>query len=137
MHDDTDLKIIRILQKNSRIQWKEIGAQVHLTGQAVAERVRRLEDQGVIEGYGVRIATAKLGRNITALITVFMTSTRHGEFQAFIQRYPVLTEAHRISGEGCYWLKAELSSTDELNALLNEILTFGNYRVNLSIDKIR
>ncbi|HWR38190.1 MAG TPA: Lrp/AsnC family transcriptional regulator [Patescibacteria group bacterium] len=137
MHDETTLKIIAALQENARLQWKDIGSRVHLTGQAVAERVRRLEDQGLIEGYSARINPAKLGLTVTALITVFMTNTRHSEFQAFLRHRPGIAEAHRISGEGCYWLKAVLASPEELNALLNELLPFGNYRVNLSIDKIR
>ena len=137
MLDKTNWEIIQALQQNSRAQWKDIGAQVHLTGQAVAERVRRLEELGVIEGYGIRVNSQKIGLSVTALITVFMTSTRHTEFQSFLRQRSGIAEAHRISGEGCYSLKAVLPSPQELNALLNDILAFGNYRVNLSIDKIR
>jgi Lrp/AsnC family leucine-responsive transcriptional regulator len=53
MIDAIDIEIIRCLQSNSRIQWKQIGEQIHMTGQAVANRIQRLEELGVIEGYTV------------------------------------------------------------------------------------
>jgi Transcriptional regulators len=137
MLDRTDLAIIKLLQENCRRQWKEIGAQVHLTGQAVAARVQALEDAGVITAFTARVDAAKLGRPLTAFITVFMASADHRAFRYFLAGEEGITAVHRVSGDGCYWLRADLASHDELNALLERILRHGNYRLQLSIDCIK
>lgn len=138
MLDATDLKIIDCLRKNARAQWREIGMQVHLTGQAVADRVHRMEDLGIIEGYRVQVDESRLGTPVIAFITVFMkTAEEHQAFQNFIREKPTIKEAHRNSGEGCYLLKASTVSHEDLNRLLDEILIYGNYRVNLSLQVIK
>lgn len=137
MIDRTDIEIIRCLQKNSRMQWKEIGEKVHLTGQAVAARIRRMEDLGVIEGYTVKVSGKKLGKAITAFITVYMKTTDHSSFENYTSEKEEISRLHRTSGDGCYLLEASVSGVDELNLLLDEILKYGNYRLSLSIGKIK
>lgn len=137
MVDDTDRAIIALLAENSRRQWKEIGAKVHLTGQAVAARVQALEDAGLITGYTVKTDAAKLGRPLRAFITVFMTSANHTAFRQFVAGEPAITTVHRIGGEGCYWLQADLADHNDLDTLLEKILRHGNYRLQLSISPIK
>lgn len=137
MIDQTDLHILYLLLGNARMQWREIGEHVHLTGQAVANRIRKMEDLGIIEGYTVRINQSKLGKSIIAYVTVFMKTTDHNAFYRYINQTDAIAEANQISGEGCYLLKLNISSQDELLKSLNEILQYGNYRVNLSIGKIK
>lgn len=137
MLDQTDWKILQCLQSNSRIQWREIGKIVHLTGQAVAARIRRMQDLEIIEGFTVTLNCEKLGKPLLALITVFMKTANHSAFQRFLSERDEIIEVHRISGEGCYWLKATLSSQQDLSNLLDAILQYGNYRINLSIHKIK
>lgn len=137
MLDQTDRKILQCLQKDSRMQWQEIGKLVHLTGQAVAVRIRSMQDEGIIEAFTVKLNYEKIGRPINALITVFMSSADHVNFQRFLSDNRDVVEAYRITGEGCYWLKANLANQAELNKLLDEILRYGNYRVNMAIDKLK
>lgn len=137
MLDETDIKILSLLINNSRMQWREIGEQVHLTGQAVASRVRKMEDLGIIEGYTIKINENKLGKSVLAFITVFMKTTDHLAFQRFIDNKEIIKEANQISGEGCYLLRVNTSTQEELLALLHEMLKYGNYRVNLSIGKVK
>ena len=137
MLDATDLAIIDILKKNARIQWREIGEQVHLTGQAVGNRIRRMEEMGLIKGYSIELDESKLGKTLTAFVTVFMKTAAHQEFLDFIKDNPRISGADRISGEGCYLLNAKTTSHEELNELLDSLLKFGNYRVNLSIGHIK
>lgn len=135
--DATDHEILKCLRDNGRMLWKDIGARVHLTGQAVAERVHRMEDQGVITGYTINTDDSLLGLTQVALITIFLRSGRHADFKAFVLAREEICEAHRISGEGCYWLKAKLTSQAQLNQLLDAIVEFGNYRLNLSVDDFK
>jgi Lrp/AsnC family transcriptional regulator, leucine-responsive regulatory protein len=137
MFDQTDWQILQCLQKDSRMQWQEIGKTVHLTGQAVAARIRRMQEVGIIEEFTVQLSYTKLGRPLLAFITVFMHTADHASFQRFLANKPDIVEAHRVSGEGCYWLKANIATQQELTELLDTILKYGNYRVNLSIGKIK
>jgi Lrp/AsnC family leucine-responsive transcriptional regulator len=135
--DQTDMAILKLLQVNSRLQWKQIGEKVHLTGQAVAARVEAMQDSGVIQCFTICLDAAKLGKPVTAFITVFMNNARHEPFHRFIQQQDYITQAHRISGEGCYWLAACLASPEQLSQLLTTLLEFGNYRVAISLDQIK
>lgn len=86
MLDHTDMSILDELSKNSRITMKELGEKVHLTGQAVSDRIAKLEDNGVIEGYTIKVNQVKLGYFIHALITIFTQSTYHHPYLSFIKK---------------------------------------------------
>jgi len=137
MLDETDIAILNLLTNNSRMQLQEIGEEVHLTGQAVRNRVNRMEKLGVIEGYTLKINFEKIGKELTAFITIFMKTTNHEGFQRYIRKNQLITEANRISGEGCYMLKVIASTQMEIVELLDEVLQYGNYKVNLSIENIK
>ncbi|HMM22519.1 MAG TPA: AsnC family transcriptional regulator [Selenomonadales bacterium] len=137
MIDHTDKAILALLKENSRRQWKEIGETVHLTGQAVAARVQAMLDRGVIEAFTLRVDSGKLGKPLRAFVTVFMASSDHSAFQRFLAGESRITEAHRIGGDGCYWFSAELATQEDLNQLLEQVLRFGNYRIQLSIGRIK
>lgn len=137
MLDNTDLEILKLLKSNGKMQFRDIGEAVHLTGQAVSNRITRMEELGVIQGYSVLLDEKRLGKSITAYITVFMKTTNHGAFQAFLRNSESVVEANRISGEGCYLIKVQVPSQDELNLFLDSVLEYGNYRVNIAIGKIK
>ncbi|WP_405155070.1 Lrp/AsnC family transcriptional regulator [Paenibacillus sp. FSL K6-0108] len=137
MLDEIDLKILDLLKRNSRMLWKDIGQEIHMTGQSVGNRIRRLEDLGVIEQYTITTNKSKLGLPITAFITVFVETANHKEFLKFFMSEEAIIEGHRISGDGCFLLTAHLTSNDELDNLLARLLEHGNYRVNLSIGKLK
>lgn len=137
MIDQTDIQILQLLRTNSRMQWQEIGDIVHLTGQAVKNRITKLNELGILEGYTVKINNEKLGLSVTAFITVFMKTTDHIGFCKYIKLNDLVYEAHRISGEGCYLLTVFTHDQKELLDFLDEILIYGNYKVNLSMNKIK
>lgn len=135
--DEIDFQILKLLKENSRRQWKEIGESIHMTGQAVGNRIRKMEDEGIIEEYTISVNELKLGKTIQAFIMVFLKSNRHLEFQKYLTENPDIKEVHRISGEGCYRIKASISDQAALNNTLDEILKYANYRINISIGKIK
>ena len=77
MLDNTDMHILDELSKNSRSTMKELGEKVHMTGQATLGRAAKLEDNGVIEDYTIKVNQVKLGYFIHAFITIFAQSTYH------------------------------------------------------------
>jgi Lrp/AsnC family transcriptional regulator, leucine-responsive regulatory protein len=86
MLDSTDLRIIEELSKNSRIPMKELGEKVHLTGQAASARVAKLEDQGIIEGYSIKVNQAKMGYSVHAMIHIYTKNTNHQPYLSFIKK---------------------------------------------------
>lgn len=137
MLDHVDMAIINCLRENSRLQWKQIGEQIHMTGPAVANRVQRLEELGVIEGYTVKLNETLMGNTHCIFIIVHIHNYAHTKFKDFIQTRDEIKEAHRISGEPCFILKVQLSDHDLLANLLDEILVYGHYKINISIGQCK
>ncbi|KMJ59571.1 transcriptional regulator [Bacillus sp. LL01] len=135
--DNIDFQILRLLSENSRIQWKDLGEQIHMTGQAVGNRIKKLEENGVIKAYSLIINEMELGLPYTAFVIMHMKTPNHDSFIGFINDQNEVVEAHRISGEGCYLLKIKIKSQEELNLFLNKLLEHGNYSLNLSIKEIK
>ena len=136
--DDVDLLILQHLLDHSLRSHREIGELVHLTGQAVGARVRKLQNLGVIDGYTLRWNPERIGLQVHAFITVFMPSnTAHQAFRQFVQSREEIQELHRVSGEGCYWMRVRIGNGAELNQLLEDVLRFGNYKLSLSIEKLK
>ena len=106
--DQIDFQILRFLTENSRIQWKDLGGQIHMTGQAVGNRIKKLEESGVIKAYSLIIDELKLGLSYTAFVIVHMKTANHDAFIRFINGQIEVVEAHRVSGEGCYHIKIKV-----------------------------
>ncbi|WP_391557841.1 Lrp/AsnC family transcriptional regulator [Robertmurraya sp.] len=135
--DNIDFQILRLLTENSRIQWKDLGEQIHMTGQAVGNRIKKLEESGVIKAYSLIVDEMKLGLTYTAFVIIYMKTANHESFKRFINDSNEIVEAHRVSGEGCYHLKIKVKTQDQLNLFLNKILDYGNYTLYLSIQEVK
>lgn len=136
MLDSTDIRILDELSKNSRITMKELGEKVHLTGQAAASRVAKLEDNGVIEGYSIKVNQAKLGCSIHALINIYTKSMHHEPYLSFIktQQQYVLNN-YKISGDSCYILECRFPSNEILDEFLVNLNKHANYKLSIVINK--
>jgi Lrp/AsnC family transcriptional regulator, leucine-responsive regulatory protein len=135
--DNIDFQILRLLSENSRIQWKDLGEQIHMTGQAVGNRIKKLEESGVIKAYSLIVDEMKLGLSYTAFVIIYMKTANHDSFIRFVHDRNEVLEVHRVSGEGCYHLKIKVKSQDQLNLFLNDLLEYGNYSILLSIQEIK
>ncbi len=122
MLDDLDIKILNILQKNGRTKRNEIAEAVGLSIPSVSERLHKLEERGVIEGYYTKVNKKAFGYDIMAYILVTMESSKH--YKSFIPRIektPQIIECHSVLGEGSHLLKAIVKKTESLENLLSEI----------------
>lgn len=135
--DPIDRKILDMMKYNCRIQWREIGEVLHISGQAVGERVKRLNKSGVIEGYTIKINPYYKAKTRIDYITVIMKNNQHDNFIEFVKNTQWVVEAHRISGHGCYILKVVTPGQEELNSILNEVLKYSNYQLNSSVQVIK
>ncbi|MFT0800024.1 Lrp/AsnC family transcriptional regulator [Bacillus swezeyi] len=137
MLDQTDMQILEELSKNSRITMKELGEKVHLTGQAAALRVAKLEDNGVIEGYTIKVNEEKVGYTVHVMLNIYTKSTHHQPYLSFIktQEYCVINN-YKISGDGCYLLECKFPSNESLDQFLIDLNRHVNYKLTVIINKL-
>lgn len=124
--DQTDLKIIGILQHDGRISMKELGKEVSLSPPAVAERVKRLEDKGVIERYKAVINNNQVGKPISVLINASIKPENQEEFLEFAQSSEEIVECHHVTGPHSMIMKAYLREMTHLEELVGKIQFYGN-----------
>lgn len=120
--DPIDLTLLDILQKKGRTRRNELAEAVGLTIPSISERLRKLEEQGVILGYHARLDPKKAGIDITAFIVVTVDSSRH--YQGFIEHtkgVDEIQEVHAVTGEGTHMLKIRTANTTSLEKLLSKI----------------
>ncbi|WZL74277.1 Lrp/AsnC family transcriptional regulator [Clostridiaceae bacterium 35-E11] len=129
--DVTDCRIIEILQDNGRISMKDLGKMVGLTSPAVSERVKRLEEMGVIEGYKAIINPFKLNINVKAFIDVAMAAEKYQRFLKYAVENNSIIECHHVTGGDCVTLKVIAQNMEELEKLIDEIKMFGNTRTSI------
>ncbi len=121
MINEIDIKILNIVQQDARISNAEIARQVGLAPSAVLERVRKLEERGVIRGYAAEIDAAQVGFGLTAFVFV-RTNECCSETDKFLAEIPEVLEVHDVAGDDSYLLKVRAKNTEELARLLRERL---------------
>ncbi|MBM6618650.1 winged helix-turn-helix transcriptional regulator [Bacillus suaedaesalsae] len=137
MLDQTDIRIMDELSKNSRITMKELGEKVHLTGQAASTRVAKLEDQGVIEGYTIKVNQEKLGYVVHAIIHIFTKNTNHQPYLSFLKKHDrYILNNYKVSGESCYLLECKLPSNEVLDEFLTNLSHYVGYKLSIVINRI-
>ncbi len=120
--DDLDIKILNILQLNGRMKRNQLAEHVGLSIPSVSERLNKLEERGVIEGYFARINKTLFGYDIMAFVTVISESSKH--YKGLIdhaRKNQSVLECHSILGDGSHLLKAVVKNTEALEKLLSEI----------------
>ena len=117
----TDRKILSLLQKDGRMSVAEIGRRVGLTGSPCADRIKRLESQGVITGYYARLSPTKLDAGLVVFVQVTLQRTAGDAFKAFtdaIELIPEVEECHLVSGEFDFLVKALVKDMTHYKDLL-------------------
>jgi Lrp/AsnC family leucine-responsive transcriptional regulator len=116
--DEVDWQILSILQVEARISFKELGQRIGLTGTAIAERVRKLEDEGIIKGYTIRLNREKIGLPVTAFFKLRVNIEHCKQLREMAVLLPEIIEAHRVAGSEYYILKVVLPSMQHLEAMM-------------------
>lgn len=121
MINDIDKQILNIVQKDARITNAEIARQVGLAPSAVLERIRKLEERGVIRGYAAELDWVQVDFGLTAFVAV-RTHECCNETDKFLAAIPEVLEVHDVAGEDSYLLKVRVKNTEHLSKLLRERL---------------
>ncbi|GGN34996.1 MULTISPECIES: Lrp/AsnC family transcriptional regulator [Marinomonas] len=120
--DKTNWKLLKLLEQNGRLTYAELGKLVHLTAPAVAERVRKLEESGVITGYGAKINLEKVGIPITALVECQVYRTKEREFKALVLSLDEVISCHNVTGPYAFVLRVAVRSMSLLDELLERLI---------------
>jgi Lrp/AsnC family leucine-responsive transcriptional regulator len=123
--DDINWNILAALQSDARLSFSDLGRRVGLTAPAVAERVRRLEEAGVITGYRAVLNPEKLGRPIRAMIRVSAPEEHCQRLGGLVRELPAVLESHRVTGPDRLILKVAVPSVGDLDAVLKELSRYG------------
>ena len=120
--DDIDLHILAVLQENCKLPLAKIGARVGLSAPSVIERIKKLEDNGVITGYRAVLNARRLGKDVTAFIGVSISHPKLiGEFEQDIARFDGVLECHHVTGQHTLLLKVKTENTSSLEELISKI----------------
>lgn len=124
--DDTDLQILRCLKENGRANATAIGGRVNLSTSSVIERIRRMEATGIIERYTVVVDHKRIGKDITAFISVNLEHPKYNRaFRERICACADVAECHYLAGDYDYLLKVVTGNSDSLERVLNDIKGIG------------
>jgi len=125
MLDELDLKILRRLQSNGRTKRNVLSEHVGLTIPSVSDRLKKLEESGIIEGYYAKVKRQAFGFDILAFILVMMDSSKHyKDLIKHVEKNPNVIECYSVLGEGSHILKVSVRNTESLEKLLSEIQTW-------------
>lgn len=123
--DQTDIKIINILQEDCKTTTREIGRMVGLTAPAVSERIARLRDTGTITSFRATVDPAAVGKKLAAYIMINVPPESYAKFCGFAEKSAAIVEHHHIIGQNNALLKVLVTDAKELEAELDKIRTFG------------
>jgi len=123
--DRTDWRLLAELQRDGRASYAELARAVAMSASAVAERIRRLEEAGVIAGYQATVNPERVGLTVMAFVRVRYPTGNYRPFHAMLDSTPQVIEAHHVTGEDCFVLKVLARSMRHLEEVTGRISTLG------------
>ena len=129
--DRTDWALLAELQKDGRASFAELARAVSMSPSAVAERVRRLEEAGVIAGYRAVVDPLRVGLDVMALVRLRYPTGNYKPFYALLDSTPEIVEAHHVTGDDCFVLKVLARSMRHLEEITGRIAGLGAVTTNV------
>ena len=125
MVDDIDWKILKELQIDARLSYAELGRRINLTTPAAIERVRKLEDAGIIAGYRIEIDVTRVGLPITAFIRMSISGVDYSKIIEVAEKSMEVLECHRGTGGDSFILKVAVADVEHLQNLIDKLTPYG------------
>ena len=137
MHiDDLNWAILAELQKNARVSFSEIGRKVGLTSPAVAERVKKMEDSGIIQSYRTHLSHQKTGYQLRAIITLRAFTGRLKAFLETVKTFKEVVNCYRITGNENIIMEVVLHDQVHLEKLIDQLITYGETRTHIVLSNV-
>lgn len=134
--DSTSIKILKCLQHNARITNAEIGRQVGISSPAVSERIKKMEDLGVIEGYKTVVAPYEIGYQFKAIITLRAFMGKLKPFLEKVQTYNEVINCYRITGNENIVMEVVLKNQKHLEAFIDQLITYGESKTQIVLSRV-
>ncbi|QED37832.1 Lrp/AsnC family transcriptional regulator [Antarcticibacterium arcticum] len=134
--DQINWKILQELQKNARMSFSEIGRKIGLTSPAVAERVKKMEDKGIIKGYNVQVSYNKTGHQLKAIITLKVFMGRLKPFLEKVKEFREVINCYRITGNENIILEVILYDQAHLEGFIDKLITYGETRTHIVLSNV-
>lgn len=129
--DNIGERILEALAENARISFSELGRKVGLSGPAVTERVRKMEDAGIIKGYRAVIDKGEDAGKIMAFIVMTTLSQHYKKIRQILEVHPGTLECHHLSGEESLMIKVAVEGVEKLEALVQTLGVYGKTRTSI------
>jgi Lrp/AsnC family transcriptional regulator, leucine-responsive regulatory protein len=123
--DPTDINLLQELDVNARLSLAELGRRVGLSPPAVADRLERLEEDGVIGGYRTEIDPRALGYELAVVLRIRPAPRELKKVAELAQRTPEVVECHRITGDDCYLMKAHVRDVGHMEEVIDRFAIYG------------
>ncbi|MDD1498211.1 Lrp/AsnC family transcriptional regulator [Agrobacterium tumefaciens] len=135
MLDDVDKRILELLSNDGRMSVKDLAQHVGLSAPSTSERIKRLEERGVIRGFTVEIDPASIGFTLQAIIRVRPLPGKLHVVQQLIEAIPEISECDKVTGDDCFIARLHVRSIEELDTILDRIAD--KAETNTSIVKLQ
>ncbi len=129
--DKKDRLILEALQLDARQSLAALGKRIGLSQPAMSERVKKLEDAGVIEGYGARVNLRALGIGLEAIIRVETDHTGIRKYLALFEKMPEVLQADRVTGEDCFYVRCAIAQPQDLERVVDALAAHGAVKTSL------
>jgi len=134
--DEKDWIIMSLVQSDARVSFAEIGRRTGLSAPAAAERLRRLEDAGVVLGYHARVNPSRLGLGMVAMIEIRVKRPDYQRFEKAVRGIAWILECHHVAGNASFVLKAAVPDPAGLELLLGHLSQFGDTATSLVLSTV-
>ncbi|HTK07056.1 MAG TPA: Lrp/AsnC family transcriptional regulator [Ktedonobacteraceae bacterium] len=123
--DDTGWQILSLLQDNARLSFRDLGKKVGLSAPAAAERVRRMEEAGIIRGYRAEVDLEKLGLSLLAFIRLSVPKEDSNYIAEQLKEIPEILECYRVLGVDTFLMKVSVPSVEHLERVIDRLRRYG------------
>ena len=123
--DATNLRLLAELQQDARLSLAELGRRVGLSSPAVADRLKRLEDDGVITGYRADVNPRALGYSLGVIIRIRPAPRQIAAVAQLARDTPEVLECHRVTGDDCYVMTAHVRDVGHLEEIIDQFVAYG------------
>mgnify|MGYP000317192349 FL=1 len=136
MIDDLNWKILKHLQKNARLSSAEIGRQIGMSSPAVSERIKKMEDAGIIHGYHTVVSPFEAGYQLKAIITLRAFMGKLKPFLEKVKTYDEVLNCYRITGNENIVMEVALRNQKHLEAFIDQLIVYGETKTQIILSHV-
>ncbi|KJD35612.1 ArsR family transcriptional regulator [Tamlana sedimentorum] len=134
--DVLNSKILKCLQENARLSNAEIGRRVGISSPAVSERIKKMEDLGIIEGYKAIVSPYEIGYQLKAIITLRAFMGKLKPFLEKVKTYDEVINCYRITGDENIVMEVVLKNNKHLESFIDQLITYGESKTQIVLSRV-